>query len=485
MFPTKTSLLAAGLVLILTAFVYQTATTSMSGAATTASTQQLERAAGLFLTQSRLQALEFTSEVAEYAREPAFAKIFTVEDESARRTAANQAANALNDDRIRKAHDRPAAIVAVVDAAGKVVARDLNVNALYGEDFKGRYPSVAQALQGNANKDIWAFNNHMYRVACAPIRGEGGRIAGVLVVGYEESAQDARVLRDAYGAEVVVFLDGKIHASSFPMTQGRASVKEEEIGRVLFGGQNVAAEAVKDRKQTAPFRVSLQGEAYVGVAAPLLGNTSQPAAGFVVLTSLDQATGPAQRAGSYILGLGLVSALLTIVAAAYTSRRFLVTIDRVEQGVTEIINGNHDYIFEKHGDRDFEGLENALNVMVARLLGRPEPSETGEAMPSMDLGGSGAAAAPSRPDSGAAKLSPENQALAQEPAEQYHRRLFDEYVHAREQTGEGARDVTYETFTEKLKENEAVLCKKYGTRMVRFKVIIKQGQTTLKPVPIP
>ena len=72
--------------------------------------------------------------------------------------------------------------------------------------------------------------------------------------------------------------------------------------------------------------------------------------------------------------------LMTVVAAVYTSRRFLITIDQIEQGVTEIINGNHDYVFEKQGNLDFEGLENALNVMVARLLGRPEPSETGEAI---------------------------------------------------------------------------------------------------------
>jgi len=58
-------------------------------------------------------------------------------------------------------------------------------------------------------------------------------------------------------------------------------------------------------------------------------------------------------------------------------------------------------------------------------------------------------------------------------------------VHAREQTGEGTRDLTFATFIEKLKDNEVVLCKKYGSRAVRFKVTIKNGQVTLKPVPLP
>ncbi|MCS6912798.1 MAG: MXAN_5187 C-terminal domain-containing protein [Myxococcales bacterium] len=483
MFPTKISLAAAGLVVLLTAIVHQVATGSLAQSAVNASGQQLERAAGLFLSQSRLQALEFSNEVAQYARQESLARVFSIEDEVARRRAAHQAANALNDEHISKMHDRRAALVALLDATGMVVARDLNLNALHGENWKARYPSVAMALEGHANKDVWAFNNRMYRVACAPIRAEGGRIVGVLVVGFEESAEDARVLRDAFGTEVVVFLDGKIFASSFPPSQGRASIKEQDLARVLFHGPNLAGPTVRDRRQTAPFRVQLQGENFLAVAAPLLGNTSQPAAGFVLLTSIDQATLPARRAGNWILGLGLLAALATVAAAAYTSRRFLASIDKIEQGVTEIINGNHDYIFEKQGNIDFEGLENALNVMVAKLLGRPEPSEAGEVMVPMDMAAAPSASPKDRPQE--IKLSPENQALAQEPEEQYRRRLYNEYVHAREQTGEGSRDLTFEGFLAKLRENETALCSKYGVRTVRFKVIIKEGQATLKPVPIP
>jgi hypothetical protein len=483
MFPTKISLVAAALVLILTALMYQASTSSLSRIMEQRTKDQVERAAGLFLSQNRLQALEFTNETAQYARMEVFSKIFSIADETQRRTAAHEAVNALNEQHIAKAHDRRAALVAVVDAGGKVVARDLNINALYGEDMKGRYPAVAAALSGSANKDVWAFNNRMYRVSCAPIRGADGKVIGALVVGFEESGNDARALRDAFGTDVVEFLDGKIYASNFAVA-GKPSVEEQELAKVLFAGPGTSA--VKQRRQTEPFRVTLRGENFLAVAAPLLGNTSQPEAGFVVLSSLDQALQPVRRAGGFLLGLGLLATLITMAAAIWTSRRFLVTIDKIEQGVTEIINGNHDYIFEKQGNIDFEGLENALNVMVARLLGRPEPSEMGMTS-TMDLATSGLTT--SRPDApapaGSVRLSPENQALANEPEDKYRRRLFDEYVNAREQTGEGSKELNFQSFVEKLKENEVVLAKKYGARTVRFKVIIKQGQVTLKPVPLP
>ena len=78
--------------------------------------------------------------------------------------------------------------------------------------------------------------------------------------------------------------------------------------------------------------------------------------------------------GFWIVGLGVIGLIAAIGGTVFTARRFLVPLDRVEAGVSEVINGNHDYVFESPSP-DFEGLANGLNVMVARLLGRPEPGE--------------------------------------------------------------------------------------------------------------
>lgn len=489
MSPAKIAVLVVGFVLLVTALFYQQLTGSLRKVRTDEATALVERSAGLFLQQNRLQSLEFTSQTAQYARQEAFSRLAGIADPVARQKEAHRLVNALNEEQISKAYDRRAALVAIVDDAGKVVTRDLNPQADVGDDLKSRYPAVGMALAGSASKDIWAYKKRMYRVACAPIRGTDGKIFGALIVGFEESARDAKTQGGALGTQLAVFLDGQIYASSFA-TSGKESTEEQELAKSLFAGPQYAAPAVKSRLLTAPFQVQIPGNgSFVAVAAPLLGNSSQPEAGFVVLTSLDEAGAVANRVGLGVLLLGAIAALLTALAVLLTGRVFLAPLEQIEIGVTEILNGNRDYVFEK-GSAVYEGLENSLNAMVARLLDRPEPGE-GVPMPtSFDLGKaraefSGPQPVPEAAPAAAVTLSPENQELAKEPAEQYLRRLFNEYVHAREQTGEGAKDLNYNSFVDKLKDNEADLCKKYGTRAVRFKVLIKQGQVTLKPVPIP
>ena len=72
--------------------------------------------------------------------------------------------------------------------------------------------------------------------------------------------------------------------------------------------------------------------------------------------------------------MGLIAILVALGAAVLTAKRFIGPLDKIELGVAEIINGNIDYTFKPVGP-DFEGLSNALNVMLARLLGREEPNE--------------------------------------------------------------------------------------------------------------
>jgi len=210
----------------------------------------------------------------------------------------------------------------------------------------------------------------------------------------------------------------------------------------------------------------------------------------VVLTSLSAAKTPLMPIGMMVLLVGFVGLLAAVGAATMTARRFLTPLDKIEAGVAEVINGNRDYVFESPS-QDFEGLANGLNVMLARLLGRPEPGEEDED------GGDGGERGPrwqgdslfvdeaaAAGGTAAAASSEEAAALAGEAAEAYYDRVWREYAAARQQTGEGVEGLDREQFLAKLRQNEAALAKKYGARLVRFKVVVKNNQTTLKPIPI-
>jgi hypothetical protein len=132
---------------------------------------------------------------------------------------------------------------------------------------------------------------------------------------------------------------------------------------------------------------------------------------------------------------------------------------------------------------DLDGLAHALNVMLARLLGRPEPGEE-----EFDEQGNLVHAGTVNFDTEElANLSAADTAamdLAQEPEPEYYSRLFKEYVRGREQVGEPTESVTYENFVAKLRLNESNLKAKYQCSAVRFRVVVKDDKVSLKPVPI-
>jgi hypothetical protein len=474
MFRARIGLAAAAVVAVLTIAVVFTVGGTLTSRANQSVDSQTERAQSALPALDLLRGIELTNETAKLAREDEFADALGKAATDDARQAAFVAVSARNA-RLEQ-QGRKADLIAVVGANGHVVCRDLNINAMYDDDLKGRYPSVGKALDGVANKDLWSFDGHMYRVGSAPIRSRAGQVMGALVVGYVSSATDAAADRDRIGSDVAFFLDGKVQASSFKK-EGGESAEEKALAAQLFDGPKYADLALAGQ-MTKLFHVKLGGEEYVAAAGPLPGNLSRSRSGFVVLTSLSAARAGISSIESWIFLLGLVALLAAVGAAVLTALRFIQPLDRIEQGVAEVINGNRDYAFESPS-QDFEGLANGLNVMLARLLGRPDPTddESGGERWQGEISVDEVSTTGQRP-------SPENEALAAEPEAEYLQRIYSEWVNGRKETGEGADGMTLDGFTAKLRQNEAALREKYNCRVVRFKVVIKNGQTTLKPVPI-
>lgn len=478
MYRARIGLAAAALVAVLTAVVAMSVSSTVTNASTRSVESVVERAQAAFPKLDLLRGIEQTNETAKMAREDELGEIFTKSGDAQRQASfvAVQARNA----RLEQAGHK-ADLVAVVGSNGHVVSRDLNIDAMYDDDLKAKFPSVGTALNGVANKDVWKFDGHLYRVASAPIRSKSGAVVGALVVGYVASAQDASSDRDKTGAEIAYFLDDKLQASSF-RKEGGESTEEKQLAAQLFDGPKYGATAPTEA--TKQFRLKLGGEDWVGAAGPLPGNMTKSRGGYVVLASLSQARAPYAGIMSWVLLLGIVSLLAAVAAAVLTALRFINPLDHIETGVAEVINGNHDYSFESPS-QDFEGLANALNVMMARLTGRPDPTD--EDAPSEGGGGGrwqGELAVDDSVSRTGPQESPENAALAAEPEEQYLRRVFNEYLAARQKNGEGIEGLQLDSFAAKLRQSEASAKAKLNCRAVRFRVVVKEGKTTLKPVAI-
>jgi hypothetical protein len=482
MYRARIPLAAAVVIALTTIAVLLSIRATLGNGAEAEVKNRAERAQATWPSLDLLRGIDLTNETAKLAREDEFAGLFDRKSVDEQRQAAFVAVSARN--ARLEAEGRKPDLVAVVGANGHVVARDLNINAMYDDDLKARYPLVAKALDGIASKDVWSFDGHLYRVGAAPIRSKTGQVAGALIIGYVASASDAQSDRDKLGAEVAIFLDGKIHASSFHKEGGGESAEEKALAAQLFDGVRLA-DGASAGTLTKPTPVKIGSEDFIAAAGPLPGNLTRSKSGFVVLSSLTAARTQIGSVEFLVLVLGLIGLLVAVGAAVMTAKRFLDPLDSIEAGITDVINGNRDYTFDAPSqDKDFEGLANALNLMLARLLGRPDPSDD-------ELGGSdgepqqrwGGELTVEAGNTGP-QLTPEVAALAEEPEEQYLRRVFEEYLVARKQTNEGTDGLTFDGFAQKLRQNEAALQKKYNARMVRFKVLIKNDQTTLKPYPI-
>jgi hypothetical protein len=204
-----------------------------------------------------------------------------------------------------------------------------------------------------------------------------------------------------------------------------------------------------------------------------------PTAGALVLSPILDSANTAGTIRLFILLLGIGALAISMLGLYLSHRRLIAQVDAIELGVTDIISGNLDRTFRPVGP-ELDGLANGLNVMLARLLGRPEPGEE-------EFDEEGNPIIPGRVDfeegEDKPQTDPDLAMLAQESEPDYYKRVFTEYVAARKAVG-SPDDVSFENFIAKIKVNEGKLKAQYNCRAVRFRVVTKDNKVTLKPVPI-
>ena len=484
----KIGIIAAAVLLALTVCEYVFVTTPLKESATRDVEDLVARGQRLHSELARLEALDFTNLVSTLGRRAGVAAALEKSDETARRQASFEECEAING---KLATQRKADIVAIVDAQGKVVSRDLNADAMYGDDARKQFPAVEAALKGTPSNGMVSLANRMTQIAAAPVMKGDGKLLGVLLVGYAVSARDAQAKRDQLGADVGYFFMGQVQTSSFT-EGGGASAKEDgnkthALNAMIFQqGDKPGPQALEKGAPTPAFRGILDGQEVLAIAAPLYPHDKT--AGFVVLHPTARAEGTPGDVGTKVFVFGALSIIVALGAAVMTATRFIAPLDKIELGVAEIINGNIDYTFKPVGP-DFEGLSNSLNVMLARLLGRDEPNEDAvddeeaeaNRWQSADvvIDELPAGTPTSRPSTDAAVLG-----LAAESEGAYYPRLFAEYVAALKAAGRPTKGASVQLFTAKLRLLEGGLRQKWGCKQVRFRVTSKPGEVTLTPVPI-
>jgi len=480
----KIGLVAALVLALLTALFYGAVTTSLKESSEVNVQARVIRAQRVYRDISQLDGLKLANLASARARNPNVLAVFDKTEVAARQSAAYEVCEGLNQQ--LKQEGRKADIVAILDATGKTIGRDLNPNADVGLELRVKFPAVAQALKGTAVKDVWTWQDRVHEVALAPIYKADNSIIGAVLFAWVVSAVTAQANRDLLDTEIGFFHAGRVYASSFVSSVDKSKedvAKSQALSNLLFAGEKLAGSALQKGAPTPVLTLVIEGREYAAVVAPAPGNFADKTSGFVVLASLAQGADDIRAAGTKVLLLGLLGIVVAVLASILTARRFVSPLDQIELGVAEVINGNIDYTFKPVG-ADFEGLSNSLNVMLARLLGREEPSEEvveeeeeggkqvwkAEAMVIEDTGGSA-------PPATVASLAEENEAA-------YYPRLYNEYVAAVRKLGQPSEGISVLAFMAKLSLTEAGLREKWECKVVRFLLNVQGEQILFRPVKI-
>jgi hypothetical protein len=477
---------------VLTAAAFFVTTSSLEGKIRQDVKVRVAKAQELLIRSAELEILTLQKRAEALALDPSFPKSL------GERPDPRQAENAFRRFRAGLAIGEPRPdVMALVDKKGQLIALASSdkeivdpVPDTYLREGKVKYPALSLALENRqTTADVWDYEKSgPMRVGVAPVVDPDlDQVVGAVVIAYAFSATEAREQQKLLGSHVAYFYGDRVNASSFGQKGERPTEQAQELAGPLFARGLAAGALESEGGFSDVVTVEVHGDDYWASAArmprfstkPLPADYPKIAAGAMVMMSLADAMAPLGTVKLAILLVGLGSIVVALLAIFLTARKILGPLDEIELGINDIINGNLERTFRPVGS-DLDGLANALNVMLARLLGRPEPGDE-------EYDDDGNVIRPQGLAIDGQPLSDKDaevMALAHEPESSYLRRLFGEYEAARIASGEGADGLNYDTFVSKLKANEAQLIAKYKCSSVRFKVITTAGKVTLKPVPV-
>jgi len=493
---TVIAAVVAAVIAVLTAIAFFVTSTSFDDRLKKDADAKLARAYQVVQQLNQLEGIDVSNKAERLAAEKEFVTAIKTDSQGERQAQARIGFQKFTAD--EKQGDIKPDIIALVDASGNLLAMN-EVPTVVAKQWKtAKGDSIIPALNVVLGKkiiisDIWNYGEKgMMKVGVAPVIDpdapisakdpEGVVIIGAIVVGYAQTAKEAQKDRNLLGTEIAYYDNKNVVATSFT----REGSSEEDTAKARQLSDLVRSGVITE---SAKQKTTIDGVDYVAAAVKMPRSSTRklPAdyppvtAGAVVLAPMSDPGNTASTVKLFILLLGGGAIAIALLGLYIAHRRLLSQVDQIEQGVTDIINGNVDRTFRPVG-LELDGLANGLNVMLARLLGRPEPGEEEfdeEGNPiiqgrvEFDEGDGSAAPAP----------DPELAALAQESEPDYYKRVYTEYLAARRASG-NPDEVSFENFIAKLKVNEGKLKAQYQCRAVRFRVIMKDGKVTLKPVPI-
>jgi hypothetical protein len=478
----RTKIIAGNLIAVLVVGLTSYVVVSSQISATFAddATARLVTDREVFERSWRLSGMELLDSAREQARAESSRDLFTALQENGRRERAKLRADQIAALLERRNRSRPE-LVAITDAEGVVIARNLDPHRMHGEDLRPQLRSMTGVLHnGEADLDVWSFSEGQRKVlqtAIAPIRERDGQVIGTVVIAYDMSNGMAARHRDLTGRDVAIVVEGEVYSSSL---DGPAA---ESLRSALFGPLASATSQALAGQASPQWTAQLGEDEYVGMSGglPLAAST---AVAYAVLLNRSEELAKAEPTNA-ILVMTLIGLVIVLVYGFMVGTSLLRPIEQMEEGVLAAINGRTDLRLDIQS-AELGGLAYRINQLFNVLTGTPEADAQGKISSPAEAWGADALDVQGGKRNGTAGADERDAelaaALSQEPEDAYHERVYQEYIAAKTEAGEDVSNIPKDRFIQRLQSNEASLKKKHDCRMVRFQVQARGTQVNLRPV---
>lgn len=317
----------------------------------------------------------FVEAVEAAARSAEVGTVYTGDSESAQREAAFAVSQGVSRQLATlPRRNRPAELVVLLNAEGRVLARNAERNLDAGRDLRTEFAAVRQAFEGATGHSVRDFIRYgdqgWMEIAVVPVIAEG-RIRGGVLAGF--AVADSAARNDAERISVgvgYIFREGNRYTVQ-SLSVGSQREKEELVtwaNSPAAGGEQL----IRGRSEV---RLRLGGQDYLARMMPMPGAFTQQA-GAIVLRSLTEAQAPAGNVAFPVLATMLLGLAMAIGYNLFVAQYFEKPIEQIEEGLLTIVNGNTQHrINVEHAE--LGGIVYRINQLVASLTGEGDEGSDG------------------------------------------------------------------------------------------------------------
>ena len=221
-----------------------------------------------------------------------------------------------------------------------------------------RQTIVGEALLGRQRAGILVDGDHHYQVTAMPVLFER-RVQGVLLIGAGIAQPLARELRTLTHSEVTFVSNGAITGSSFDKSGERSAVLAALAAQPGIGARASHAGAAPG----GLVELRAGPRTYLTLVRAIPQADAQDRQFYVMQRSLDEETAFLRDIQAGLLRLGVIAALVALLAGITISMRITRPVQRLVRGAREMERGNYEYPLGRPGRDEIGYLSERFEEM--------------------------------------------------------------------------------------------------------------------------